>query len=522
MTATWDKWGVRIPLTVLWIDDNQVVQVKTREKEGYTSLQIGSGQKKPKQLTKPELGHFRAAGVPLKRKLVEFRVSEDCILPVGTPIDVRHFVPGQFIDVTGTTVGKGFQGPMKRWGFKGMPASHGASLSHRSHGSTGGRQDPGKVFKNKKMAGQMGNKQRTVQSVWVYKVEPARGLLWVKGQVPGHSGNFVFVKDAVRKHEVQGPDAQEYGGLQLPFPTFYPPAGEDLSSLPPLLADAGENCSCSPANMTIKAVVVLTGSEGVNGTVTFEQLESGSTVVNGKITGLKPGLHGFHVHALGDTTNGCMSTGPHFNPANKTHGAPEDEERHAGDLGNVVADESGVAEFTITDSQIPLSGPNSIIGRAVVVHADTDDLGKGGHELSKTTGNAGGRLACGPTQVSASVAGLAPGLHGFHVHKLGDLSNGCMSTGPHFNPAGKTHGAPGDNERHAGDLGNLVANESGVATVSLTDLQIPLSGPNSVLGRAVVVHADADDLGKGGVELSKATGNAGGRVACGVIGLSAN
>ncbi|CAI7870766.1 unnamed protein product [Closterium sp. NIES-53] len=160
-------------------------------------------------------------------------------------------------------------------------------------------------------------------------------------------------------------------------------------------AVVAQNCSCSPANMTIKAVVVLTGSEGVNGTVTFEQLESGSTVVNGKITGLKPGLHGFHVHALGDTTNGCMSTGPHFNPANKTHGAPEDEERHAGDLGNVVADEAGVAEFTITDSQIPLSGPNSIIGRAVVVHADIDDLGKGGHELSKTTGNAGGRLACG-------------------------------------------------------------------------------------------------------------------------------
>ncbi|WVZ56927.1 hypothetical protein U9M48_007391, partial [Paspalum notatum var. saurae] len=121
----------------------------------------------------------------------------------------------------------------------------------------------------------------------------------------------------------------------------------------------------------------------------------GPTTVTGSVSGLKPGLHGFHVHALGDTTNGCMSTGPHYNPAGKEHGAPEDEIRHAGDLGNVTAGADGVANINVTDSQIPLTGPNSIIGRAVVVHADPDDLGKGGHELSKSTGNAGGRVACG-------------------------------------------------------------------------------------------------------------------------------
>uniref|UniRef100_A0A0C9RR75 Superoxide dismutase [Cu-Zn] n=1 Tax=Wollemia nobilis TaxID=56998 RepID=A0A0C9RR75_9CONI len=146
---------------------------------------------------------------------------------------------------------------------------------------------------------------------------------------------------------------------------------------------------------SLKAVAVLTGSEGVCGVVNFCQDGTGPTKVNAKISGLQPGLHGFHVHAMGDTTNGCMSTGPHFNPNGKEHGAPEDENRHAGDLGNVTAGEDGVAELSVTDSQIPLSGPHSIIGRAVVVHADPDDLGKGGHELSKSTGNAGGRLVCG-------------------------------------------------------------------------------------------------------------------------------
>ncbi|CAA6662083.1 unnamed protein product [Spirodela intermedia] len=145
----------------------------------------------------------------------------------------------------------------------------------------------------------------------------------------------------------------------------------------------------------VKVVAVLTGSEGVTGTVFFSQEGDGPTSVSGSLSGLKPGLQGFHVHALGDTTNGCMSTGPHFNPTGKEHGAPEDEIRHAGDLGNVTAGEDGTVSITIVDSQIPLTRPNSVVGRAVVVHADPDDLGKGGHELSKTTGNAGGRVACG-------------------------------------------------------------------------------------------------------------------------------
>uniref|UniRef100_W0FW16 Superoxide dismutase [Cu-Zn] n=1 Tax=Cucurbita moschata TaxID=3662 RepID=W0FW16_CUCMO len=145
----------------------------------------------------------------------------------------------------------------------------------------------------------------------------------------------------------------------------------------------------------VKAVAVLGNSVCVVGTIFFSQEGDGPTTVTGDVSGLKAGLHGFHVHAMGDTTNGCMSTGPHFNPAGKQHGAPEDENRHAGDLGNITVGEDGKASFTITDNQIPLSGPNSIIGRAVVVHADPDDLGKGGHELSLSTGNAGARVACG-------------------------------------------------------------------------------------------------------------------------------
>ncbi|KAK4770130.1 hypothetical protein SAY87_030662 [Trapa incisa] len=154
---------------------------------------------------------------------------------------------------------------------------------------------------------------------------------------------------------------------------------------------------------TIKAVALITGSTNIRGSVQFVQQPSGATQVKGRITGLTPGLHGFHIHALGDTTNGCNSTGPHFNPSKKEHGAPSDGERHAGDLGNIVAGSDGVAEFSITDFQIPLVGHHSILGRAVVVHADPDDLGRGGQELSKTTGNAGARVGCGIIGLQSSV-----------------------------------------------------------------------------------------------------------------------
>ncbi|KAG6751884.1 hypothetical protein POTOM_044095 [Populus tomentosa] len=154
------------------------------------------------------------------------------------------------------------------------------------------------------------------------------------------------------------------------------------------------------ATVSVKAVALITGDSNVRGSLHFIQEPNGATHVTGRITGLSPGLHGFHIHALGDTTNGCNSTGPHFNPLKKDHGAPSDNERHAGDLGNITAGSDGVAEVSIKDLQIPLSGMHSILGRAVVVHADPDDLGKGGHELSKTTGNAGARVGCGNTTFS--------------------------------------------------------------------------------------------------------------------------
>ncbi|XP_022925004.1 superoxide dismutase [Cu-Zn] 2-like isoform X1 [Cucurbita moschata] len=155
----------------------------------------------------------------------------------------------------------------------------------------------------------------------------------------------------------------------------------------------------------LKAVALITGGDhsNVKGSIQFVQDSNGATHVNGRLSGLSPGLHGFHIHALGDTTNGCISTGPHFNPLKKNHGAPGDSERHAGDLGNIYAGPDGVAEVSITDRLISLKGPHSILGRAVVVHADPDDLGKGGHELSKTTGNAGARIGCGIIGIQSSV-----------------------------------------------------------------------------------------------------------------------
>ena len=176
-----------------------MTQVKTQEKEGYTALQLGAGSKKAKRLNRSERGHFIAGDVPFSAELTEFRVSPDAILPVGTAIGASHFSAGQYVDIQGRTIGKGFQGPMKRWGFSGLPASHGTTKKHRAHGSIGNSQDPGRVWKGKKMAGRMGNRKHTVQSVLVYKVDADRNLLYVKGQVPGKAGRFLKITDALRK-----------------------------------------------------------------------------------------------------------------------------------------------------------------------------------------------------------------------------------------------------------------------------------------------------------------------------------
>jgi len=199
MMPIWDEDGKLRACTVLEIQDCQVVCHKTFEKDGYSGMQLGAGWIHPKRVPKPQTFHMLKNGVPLKRKLWEFRVSEENLMPVGTEIRADHFEPGLHIDVCGTSIGKGFQGVMKRWGFKGQPATHGASLSHRSTGSIGGCQDPGKVWKGKKMPGRMGGKRVTVQSLMVQAIDSERNLLFVRGAVPGHKGNFVRLTDAHRK-----------------------------------------------------------------------------------------------------------------------------------------------------------------------------------------------------------------------------------------------------------------------------------------------------------------------------------
>lgn len=198
MTRLFAADGAHVPVTVLQIDNLQVVATRSVEKDGYTAVQLGSGKAKVKNVTKPQRGHFAKAGVEPKLKLIEFRVSEEALLNVGDELSAEHFNVGQKIDVTGETKGKGFQGVMKRWNFGGLRATHGVSVSHRSHGSTGQRQDPGKVFKGKKMAGHLGSERVTVQNLEVAKVDEARGLILVKGAVPGSKGSYVLVRDAVK------------------------------------------------------------------------------------------------------------------------------------------------------------------------------------------------------------------------------------------------------------------------------------------------------------------------------------
>src|SRR5262245_34534198 len=179
MTRVFTDAGEHIPVTVLKVDNCQVVAHRTSEKNGYTALQLGVGRRKPTHVTKAERQNFAVAKVEPKRKVVEFRVSGDSLIDVGSELRADHFVPGQFVDVTGTSQGKGFQGAMKRWNFGGLRATHGVSVSHRSHGSTGQRQDPGKVFKGKKMAGHMGSERVTTQNLVVVKTDPERGLLMI-------------------------------------------------------------------------------------------------------------------------------------------------------------------------------------------------------------------------------------------------------------------------------------------------------------------------------------------------------
>jgi large subunit ribosomal protein L3 len=199
MTRIFHEDGTHVPVTVLHLDGLQVVSQRTEEKDGYTAVQLGWGKAKVKNVTQPNRGHFAKAKVEPKAKVVEFRVDADGLLEPGAVLSAAHFIAGQRVDICGTTKGKSFAGAMKRWNFSGLEASHGVSISHRSHGSTGNRQDPGKTFKNKKMAGHLGVERVTTLNLEVAAVDAEKGLLMVKGAVPGAKGGFVLVRDAVKR-----------------------------------------------------------------------------------------------------------------------------------------------------------------------------------------------------------------------------------------------------------------------------------------------------------------------------------
>lgn len=233
MTRLFQEDGRHVPVTVLALEGCQVVGQRTAETDGYVALQLGAGTAKAKNVAKPQRGAFGKAEVEPKAKVVEFRVAEDALVDVGTEISADHFVPGQMVDVQGTTQGKGFAGAMKRWGFGGMRATHGVSISHRAHGSTGNRQDPGRVFKNKKMAGHMGARTRTQQNLEIVRTDAERGLLFVRGSVPGSKGAWLLVRDAVKldRH------------AEAPYPVAARMAKSDapVADAPVETADASEN-----------------------------------------------------------------------------------------------------------------------------------------------------------------------------------------------------------------------------------------------------------------------------------------
>ena len=205
MTRLFKDDGSHLPVTVLHLDEVQVVDARTQERDGYTAVQLGTSIAKVKNVSKANRGHYARVKVEPRRKLVEFRCSADAVLEPGAVISAAHFVPGQKVDVTGTTKGKGFAGAMKRWNFRGLEASHGGSVSHRSHGSTGNRQDPGKTFKNKKMAGHLGQERVTTLNLQVARVDVERNLIMIHGSIPGAPGEFVLVRDAIKR--ARHPDA---------------------------------------------------------------------------------------------------------------------------------------------------------------------------------------------------------------------------------------------------------------------------------------------------------------------------
>jgi large subunit ribosomal protein L3 len=207
MTRLFQADGRHVPVTVLQLDDVQVIGRREMDRDGYTAVQLGAGRAKAKNVAKPQRVAFGKAEVEPKARVAEFRVAEDALLDIGAHISADHFVPGQMVDIAGVTQGKGFAGAMKRWGFGGLRATHGVSVSHRSHGSTGNRQDPGRVFKNKKMAGHMGARNRTQQNLEVVRTDPIRGLLFIKGSVPGHKGSWLTVQDATK---LPRPDGAPY------------------------------------------------------------------------------------------------------------------------------------------------------------------------------------------------------------------------------------------------------------------------------------------------------------------------
>ncbi|TPG10894.1 50S ribosomal protein L3 [Sphingomonas oligophenolica] len=274
MTRLFQDDGRHVPVTVLQLEGLQVVSRREMDTDGYTAVQLGAGVAKAKNVAKPQRGHFGKASVEPKAIVHEFRVTEDNLLDVGAELSAEHYVAGQLVDIQGRTQGKGFAGGMKRWNFGGLRATHGVSVSHRSLGSTGQRQDPGKVFKNKKMAGHMGDKYRTQQNLEVVGTDAARGLIFVKGSVPGSKGGWLFVKDAIKhaKHET------------APFPAGLRAAAHDEEShVMEIEEGAIHDIPALPGDDEVNAGVAEADAHGAGATDT--EIDADTNAGNGDTTG---------------------------------------------------------------------------------------------------------------------------------------------------------------------------------------------------------------------------------------------